>query len=427
MRNLNFGRLNFFVMKGPIAVLFCTFLFCQLCAQEPKFTDPILLPPQVNTLHEEISPLLTSDKRSLYFVRAFDPQNKGGRRAGMDVWVAAQDDKGNWLPASNKLKWNNKLNNAVIGIRKDNKVVYLLNSYSNKSGIAFSKNLNGNWTAPEVISMSGIEKLNLVGFFMNSNFDVLLISMVKEGSFGKEDLYVSLKDSLDQWSEPFNLGSAINTEGYETAPFLSEDGKKLYFTSDGHKGYGDADIFVAERLYNSWTLWSRPKNLGNKINSEKFDSYFSIYDSICFFSSNRSSNFSDIYQSRIEKSNKTLLRDSVNRIINETKRLLGELENETVNLPAGVENILFPPNTSLLTSSLKSQIKKWIYNYNLNLLTQIELLNSKTQMNFEQVNDVTDYLISLGIDRTKIKNITSSGAIPKVLGSLEMRIYLKKD
>ncbi len=392
-------------------------------AQEVRFAEPVRLPSSINSNHEEISPLLSPDGKTLYFVRVFDPQNKGGKGAGMDIWISSKEGVENWLHASNKIKWNNKLNNAVVGIRNGGKVVYLLNSYANKSGIAFSKNINGEWTTPEVILMPGIEKLNFVGFYMNPTFDILLISMVKEDSFGKEDLYVSLKDSLDQWSAPLNLGSTINTEGFETAPFLSADGAKLYFTSDGHKGLGDADIFVSERLYGKWTIWGRPRNLGNKINSDKFDSYFSIYDSLCFFSSNRSSDYSDIYQSKIEKSNKIQLRDSVNRIIDETKRLLGELETA----PNGVEHILFPPNTSLLTSTLKGQIRKWISNYNLNLLNGIELLNSKTKMNFEQVNDVTDYLISLGVGRAKIKNITNSGVAPQVQGSMELRIYLKRN
>jgi WD40-like Beta Propeller Repeat len=400
----------FFVFRASIST-----------AQEVRYTQPERLPSSINSSYEEISPLMTSNGKTLYFVRMFDPQNKGGKTAGMDVWISLKDHAGNWLNANNKTKWNNKLNNAVVGIRDDGKTVYLLNSYTNKSGIGFSRNINGEWTTPEVILMPGIEKLNFVGFYMNPTFNILLMSMVKEDSFGKEDLYVSLRDSLDQWSEPLNLGSTINTDGFETAPFLSADGTKLYFTSNGHKGFGDADIFVSERLYGKWTVWSRPKNLGNQINSEKFDSYFSIYDSICFFSSNRSSRYSDIYMSRIEKNNKIQLKDSVNRIIDETRRLLDELKN----LPVSVEHISFAPNTFLLTNALKGQIKKWIRSYDLNLINEIELLNTKAPMDFEQVNEVTDYLISLGVDQTKIKNITNLGAKPKLPATMELRIYLK--
>jgi WD40-like Beta Propeller Repeat len=404
-------------------LLFFTLLTAKTIAQEMKFSDPVLLSPLINTANEEVNPLLSWDGKNLYFVRAFYPQNKGGKGAGTDVWVSQLDNQGNWMMPTNKFRWNNKLNNAVVGVRKDDKVVYLLNSYNNKSGIAFSKYLNGDWTTPEVISIPNIEKLDFVGFYMNPSFSVLLISMVKDDSFGKEDLYVSVKDSLDVWSTPLNLGSTINTSGFEIAPFLSEDGKKLYFTSDGHKGFGGADIFMAERLHDSWTTWSRPRNLGNKVNSEKFDSYFSIHDSTCFFVSNRSSEFSDIYQSRMEKVKKVDLKDSVNRIIEEAKKLLGEIDTA----PTSIETIEFPVNSFTLNASLRNQIKKWISRFDVKSLSNIELLNSKVQMSFEQINEVTNYLVSIGITKSKIKNISNSKITPKIKGTMEIRIYLKKN
>jgi WD40-like Beta Propeller Repeat len=404
-------------------LLFFTLLTAKAIAQEMKFSDPVLLSPLINTANEEVNPLLSWDGKNLYFVRAFYPQNKGGKGAGTDVWVSQLDNQANWMMPTNKFRWNNKLNNAVVGVRKDDKVVYLLNSYNNKSGIAFSKYLNGDWTTPEVISIPNIEKLDFVGFYMNPSFSILLISMVKDDSYGKEDLYVSVKDSLDVWSTPLNLGSTINTSGFEIAPFLSEDGKRLYFTSDGHKGFGGADIFMAERLHDSWTTWSRPRNLGNKVNSEKFDSYFSVHDSTCFFVSNRSSEFSDIYQSRMEKVKKVDLKDSVNRIIEEAKKLLGEIDTA----PTSIETIEFPVNSFTLNASLKNQIKKWISRFDVKLVSNIELLNSKVQMSFEQINEVTNYLVSIGISKSKIKNISNSKTTPKIKGTMEIRIYLKKN
>jgi WD40-like Beta Propeller Repeat len=404
-------------------LLFLILCFGSLSAQEIEFKDPILLPSQINSASEEIAPLLSNDGKKLYFVRAFDAMNKGGKRAGMDIWYSTCYESGKWLTASNKLQWNNSLNNSVIGIRKDNKVIYLLNSYSKKPGIAFSVNQNGQWTNPEVIPISGVEKLNLVGFHVNSAFNTLIISMVGNDSFGQEDLYVSLKNEQDQWSAPANLGSTINTEGYESAPFLSEDGKKLYFTSSGHQGLGEADIFVSERLYDNWEIWSRPKNLGNKINSNKFDSYFSIYgDSICFFSSNRASNFSDIYQSRIELKKRAPLKDSVNKIIDEAKRLLVELKKEPI--PVAIEYLTFPINSFVVTDQLKIQIRKILSRQDLNLVADIELKSIKGQLNSNRVNNVSEYLVSLGVERLKVKNL------PDLDGGnqdfIEMRVFLRE-
>src|SRR5690606_4925840 len=73
--------------------------------------------------------------------------------------------------------------------------------------------------------------------------------------------------------------------------------KRLYFASNGHKGFGDADIFYSERLYDSWEAWSLPKNLGEEVNTASFEGYFSVFgDSIGFFASNRDGGLAILYQ-----------------------------------------------------------------------------------------------------------------------------------
>ena len=67
------------------------------------------------------------------------------------------------------------------------------------------------------------------------------------------------------------MGNVINTFGDETKPFIAADNKTLYFSTDGHKGFGDVDIFTSKRLDDSWTNWSTPKNMGTKVNSPGFD------------------------------------------------------------------------------------------------------------------------------------------------------------
>lgn len=407
-------------LKRLFGFLFLSISF-QGLAQEIQFSDPVPLGSSINSESEEVSALLGPDGKTLYFVRAFDKRNKGGIGAGMDIWISQRDGKNRFSTATNDLKkWNNKFNNSIIGVRKDNQVVYLLNSYNTKPGIAFSKNLTGEWTPPELISIPGIQQLNLVGFYMHPSFSILLISIERADSQGKEDLYVSLKDSLDRWSEPLNLGSTINTGGFEISPFLSEDGKRLYFASDGHQGYGDADIFVAERLYNNWTLWTRPKNLGPKINSEKFDAYFSIYgDSVSFFSSNRASNFSDIYSSQVKISKKTMLRDSVNKIVDETKKLLNELKAS--DEPDAFQYIASPLNSVILSNPMKAQIKRLTSSIDVKKIKTMEMVCYR--LHPDQLNNIIDYLVEIGVSPKTIKKPTliNSGTIQS---GIELRIYL---
>lgn len=53
----------------------------------------------------------------------------------------------------------------------------------------------------------------------------------KEDGFGKEDIYISKRED-ERWSEPQNLGSLVNSDGNDTSPFISQDGKFLFFVSD---------------------------------------------------------------------------------------------------------------------------------------------------------------------------------------------------
>jgi hypothetical protein len=206
-------------------------------------------------------------------------------------------------------------------MNQDQSVIYLLNAYSNKSGISFSKFYSGKWGTPEFIPIKGINRNDFVGFYANPKFDVILISMKGKDSFGEEDLYVSLKDSFGNWTEPKNLGATINTKGFEISPFLTEDKKRLFFSSNGHGGFGDADIFYCDRLYDSWETWTVPRNLGTKVNSDLFEAYFSIYaDSLAFFSSNRGGNGNlyfvnvNIFDEIISSGKKLLNSDEINSI-----------------------------------------------------------------------------------------------------------------
>ena len=95
---------------------------------------------------------------------------------------------------------------------------------------------------------------------------VLYFASDMPGGYGKSDLYFSVF-SNGQWSKPFNLGPKINTEGNEFFPFISNDGV-LYFSSDGHGGLGGLDIYfsVPERgVFNSI------QNMGYPVNSAKDD------------------------------------------------------------------------------------------------------------------------------------------------------------
>ena len=88
------------------------------------------------------------------------------------------------------------------------------------------------------------------------------------GGFGGTDLYV-VQYNGGTFGTPTNLGSEINTAGNEMFPFVDERGN-LYFSSDGHAGLGDLDVFYVQ-ITDGSKLKGKIKNMGTPINSSKDD------------------------------------------------------------------------------------------------------------------------------------------------------------
>lgn len=115
------------------------------------------------------------------------------------------------------------------------------------------------------------------------------------GGYGGTDLYFSVRSGPGkQWSKPVNLGSKINTEGNEMFPYLYKDGR-LFFSSTGHPGFGGLDIF--EVYLTDMKPITMPRNLGAPFNSfgDDFGLIRSENGMSGYFSSNRRGN-DDIYQ-----------------------------------------------------------------------------------------------------------------------------------
>jgi hypothetical protein len=270
-------------------------------AQILDYTDVEKLQSTVNTDAEESMPLLTPDGKKLFFTRALSLDNNGGKYSGHDVWVSDRNDIG-WTKANNKLSFNNTNNNAVIGMSTDGNVLYLMDASPNKkiSGIYFSKKAGASWMDPEFIPIPHLDGIGFAGFYVSPDFDVIFISMKGLDTKGEEDLYFSQKNTNGSWNAPKNLGPVVNTGGFEISPFLSANKKRLYFASSGHEGLGNADIYYCDKLYDSWETWSAPRNLGPKVNSDKFDAFFSIYgDTVAYLSSNRGGKMADLYKVKV--------------------------------------------------------------------------------------------------------------------------------
>lgn len=271
------------------------------------YDTPVKLGEELNSESEESMPILSQDGKTLYFVRILHPDNLGGQFAGHDIWYSTLGPDSSWTkPKNSFFNLNNKGNNAILGFNEEESEVYLLNHYntgnSRQPGISVAKkDKTTQWGFPSALDIPNLKKDGFFyNAFVNKEGNVAIVSMKTRKMPGDEDLFVTLKDEAGNWSKLQNLGPTINTSGFEITPFLSRDGKTLYFSSNGHKGFGDADIYRSERKDESWTNWSKPENLGRSINSKGFDaSYFEHDNGTVLFISNRDGYLSDIYRSKI--------------------------------------------------------------------------------------------------------------------------------
>lgn len=144
--------------------------------------------------------------------------------------------------------------------------------------------VGGQWSPPVALEITDYNAWESSPFF-SPDGKRLYFASNRKGSYGGIDLWVSEYKS-GKFLAPRNLGTAINTPGNEMFPYIADDGK-LYFASDGHYGLGGLDIFAAT-FASKKNEKTNVKNLGLPFNSP-VDDFGLIYtsDSTGMFSSNR--------------------------------------------------------------------------------------------------------------------------------------------
>lgn len=102
--------------------------------------------------------------------------------------------------------------------------------------------------------------------YISNDGEQIVFSSNRKGGFGGYDIYVSRILPNGEFSNPKNLGSTVNTEANEEFPVLSSDGKKLYFSSDGHTSIGGYDLFMSDfdSLKNNFV---NVRNMGIDVNT----------------------------------------------------------------------------------------------------------------------------------------------------------------
>lgn len=123
----------------------------------------------------------------------------------------------------------------------------------------------------------------------------------RPGGYGSFDIYEVTLQGDNDFSTPVNLGAVINTDKKEQFPFIASD-NSLYFSSNGHAGFGLMDVFISESKNGTF---QQPDNLGLPVNSGYDDFSYILNADVKtgYFASNRPSGkgSDDIYSFTITK------------------------------------------------------------------------------------------------------------------------------
>lgn len=258
--------------------IFCSSLSYLLCAQSIQETLHA-----VNSAYDEQNPVLSPDGKTLYFTVSNHPSNVGGKKDPGDIWFSHKEGAGWSSPVHGGPVLNDKAYNTVAGFSGNGDQIFLTGHYSSShipaktQGISVSKSSGSGWSRPENITIPYfINKSAILCGSLSADNSVFVFSAESYGTFGVDDIYVSLKQE-GRWTEPRNLGKVINTQFQELSPSLSDDNLTLFFSSNGRNGRGSFDIYSSKRLDDTWTQWSEPLNLGPQVNSEGRELFYRHY------------------------------------------------------------------------------------------------------------------------------------------------------
>jgi OOP family OmpA-OmpF porin len=248
------------------------------------YAQPENLGKTVNSEYNEISPVISPDGKTIYFARISHPQNGFGKEHSQDIWyselIGGKWNQARRLPSP----LNKEQYNSLYSISPDGNTILIKGAYSKGKyitrGFSTSQRTKTGWSLPEKLDIPGYEKSSKGQFdcgYLSADGKTLIMSYSEKKDSKVDDLYVSFKQKNGSWTKPMNLGKEINSDEFtETTPFLAADGVTIYFSSDRKGGMGSNDIYYSKRIDKSWKRWSRPVNLGPKVNTEGYDAYYTL-------------------------------------------------------------------------------------------------------------------------------------------------------
>jgi len=233
---------------------------------------------RVNSEYDDYNSVLHPSQDLLYFTSRRETEKN--KRLDIDnkfienIFFSEQAGELWKKPKLLENKLESKNNESVLLFSNDGNEIYLYNGKKNGGEILVSELKNDKWKSPKTLKGKISSKYKETTIALSPDETEMIFVSNQEGTIGGMDLFYSKLDEKGAWSEPVNLGAAINTPYDEEGVYWHPKEDKVYFSSKGHNSMGGFDVFVMERDVDK--MWSNPQNLGYPINTPNDDLFLKM-------------------------------------------------------------------------------------------------------------------------------------------------------
>lgn len=206
-----------------------------------QFVDNTWTAPKTvigNARYEYNDPFLSPDGKRLFFISDQAKDGKGDKK-DFDIWYLEREKDG-WsqIPVNAGPAINTEKNEYYMSFTKTGTMYFSSNGGTDQAtdknyDIRSSRFSKGEFK-PSIKLISAVNTEHYeADVFVSPDEQYMIFCSERPGGHGKGDLYISFKSKSGDWQKAKNMGSTINTEGYEFCPFVTSDGKYLFFSRDG--------------------------------------------------------------------------------------------------------------------------------------------------------------------------------------------------
>jgi len=253
----------------------------------------------INSKESDFSPAYADKKfTTLYFT-----STRQGAQGSIDVttgqnhsdlYEAKLDKNGKWsTPVALATSAVSKMNEGGAYVSKKGDVMFMTRCPEAKNKqlkcqLYVCKKQGPSWGDPVLLPFN-IDTISFRHAVISADGNTLYFDSRLPGGVGGNDIWMCTMDAkAKEWGQPVNLGPQVNTAGNEGYPYIADDNKTLYFSSDTHLGMGGLDLFKAEKGADG-KFTKAPENLKSPMNSagDDFGIIFEGKKMKGYFTSNR--------------------------------------------------------------------------------------------------------------------------------------------